>query len=111
MKRLLTATLALATIAAAAPAHALTERFNDSYRDNLNKGIATEISLSDRQQDEFVDGLNRLTERFDDSYRDNLNKGIATEVSLSDRQQDEFVDGLNRLTERFNDERGTTLNR
>jgi hypothetical protein len=89
MKRLLTATLALATIAAAAPAHALTERFDESYRDNLNKGIATEASLSDRQQDEFIDGLNRL----------------------NDRQQDEFIDGLNRLTERFNDERGTTLNR
>jgi hypothetical protein len=74
MKHLFSAGVALVAIAAATPANALTERFNQSYRDNLNKGIATEVSLSNRQQDEFVDGLNRLTERFSDERDTTLNR-------------------------------------
>ncbi|MBE9181463.1 hypothetical protein IQ268_23140 [Oculatella sp. LEGE 06141] len=119
MKRLILTGLSVVALSAiaSAPASALTERFNDSYRNTLNKGLATDVSLSDRHQDSFNEGLYRLTDRFNDSYRDNLNKSmiadekIATDVGLTDRHQDEFNRGLNRLTERFDSERDSTLNR
>lgn len=128
MKRLIIAGLSVAALSAiaSAPASALTERFNDSYRDNLNKGLAADVNLTERHQESFNEGLYRLTDRFNDSYRDNLNKGLSTETNLSrrhqdsfnqglnrltDRHQDEFNEGLNRLTERFDDERDSTLNR
>ncbi|MBE9183089.1 hypothetical protein IQ268_31635 [Oculatella sp. LEGE 06141] len=113
-------------IAVVTPASALSECYTDSYRDNLNKGIATDVSLANRQQDEYFSGLNQIADRFSDSYRGNLNKGLSAETNLSDRHQDafngglnrltdrhqdEFNDGLKRLAERFEDERGTTLNR
>jgi hypothetical protein len=74
MKRLITAGLALIALASVAPANALTERFDEARRDNLNKGLTQEGSISDRQYDEFVDGLNRLTDRFVDEHRDTLRR-------------------------------------
>ncbi|MBE9180192.1 hypothetical protein IQ268_16640 [Oculatella sp. LEGE 06141] len=49
----------------------LTDRFTDSHRDNLNKGLKPEEELSDEQLQGVSGGL---TDRFDDAHRDNLNK-------------------------------------
>jgi hypothetical protein len=74
MKRLFNATLALAAIAVVAPSPALTEPHSKSYLNPHNKGIVMEVSLSDRQRNELMDGLNRLTERLNDERDTTLNR-------------------------------------
>jgi hypothetical protein len=82
MKRYILASLSVLALSAyATPGFALSDRFDEARRDNLNKGISTEVSLSDR---------------FDEARRDNLNKGISTEVSLSDRFDEARRDNLNK---------------
>lgn len=67
MKRLALATLSMFTLAVAAPAFALTPRFDDARQDTVNR-------LNDRFDDARGTVVNRLSDRFRDAHQDNLNR-------------------------------------
>ncbi|NJR63800.1 MAG: hypothetical protein HC769_36580 [Cyanobacteria bacterium CRU_2_1] len=65
--------LALSAIASS-PASALTERFDQSHQAILNKGISSEVNLSERFQDARDGRINKLNERFQDARDGRINK-------------------------------------
>jgi hypothetical protein len=93
MKRYILASLSVLALSAyATPGFALTERFDEARRENLDKGISTEVSLTERFDEARRENLDKgistevsLTERFDEARRENLDKGISAEVSLTER--------------------------
>ncbi|MBE9180011.1 hypothetical protein IQ268_15685 [Oculatella sp. LEGE 06141] len=113
MKRLFSAglTVAVLSVITHSPVYGLTERFDESYRDNFNKGLSADIHLSDRHHQSFNEGLYKLSDRFDESYRDNLNKELSTETNLAERHQETFEAGLYRLNDRHQDSFIDGLNR
>lgn len=81
MKRFLLTTLSAATLLTiAAPAFALTDRFDDAREGTINR-------LSDRFDDAGEDRINRLSDRFDDAREGTINR-------LSDRFGDSYRDNL-----------------
>jgi len=68
MKRLMLTTLSIATLlTAAAPALALTDRFDDARDGTINR-------LNDRFDDARDGTINRLNDRFSDAYQETLNR-------------------------------------
>jgi hypothetical protein len=82
MKRYILASLSVLALSAyATPGFALSDRFDEARRENLDKGVSTEVSLTDR---------------FDEARRENLDKGVSAETNLTDRFDEARRENLDR---------------